>query len=46
MALALPEPALAADWVLVLTSKHGDKSYIDRSSMRTPAVGVRRVWVL
>ena len=42
--IALPAPALAADWVLVTESLDGDKYFIDRQSIRTMSNGKRRAW--
>jgi hypothetical protein len=45
MAIAMPAPALAADWVLVdVGSADGTKFYIDRLSMRTMPNGYKRAW--
>ena len=43
MAIALPAPAFAADWIL-LGSSRGSKFYIDRQSIRTMPNGHKRVW--
>ena len=44
MAVALPAPALAADWMLVAESINGHKFYIDRQSIRTMPNGLKRAW--
>ena len=45
MAIAMPAPALAADWVLVSESTNGDKYFVDRQSVRTLPDGYQRVWI-
>ena len=45
IAIALPAPALAADWVLVSESTNGDKYFVDRQSVRTLPDGYKRVWI-
>lgn len=44
MAIALPAPAIAADWVLVTDSINDDKFYIDQQSIRTMSNGFKRAW--
>ena len=44
MAIALPAPALAADWVPAANSIDGNMFYIDRQSIRTMPNGYKRVW--
>ncbi len=45
MAIAMPAPALAADWVLASKDADGNKFYIDRQSIRTMPNGYKRAWV-
>jgi len=45
MAVALPAPALAADWVLVGENVSDDKYYIDRQSIRLMPNGYKRAWI-
>ncbi len=46
MAIALPAPALAAEWVFVGESvANKDRSYIDRQSIRLMPNGYKRAWV-
>lgn len=45
MAIAMPAPALAADWVLVTENTVGDKFYIERQSIRTTSNYYKRVWM-
>ena len=45
MAIALPAPALAADWVWVSDSANGDKYFVDRQSVRTMPNGYKRAWI-
>jgi hypothetical protein len=45
IAITLPVPALAADWVQVADAINGDKYYIDRQSIRTTPNGYRRGWI-
>ena len=44
IAIALPAPAFASDWVLAGNSVDGVHHYIDRQSLRTMPNGYRRVW--
>jgi hypothetical protein len=44
MAVALPAPALAAEWVLVSNSANGDQHLIDIQSIRTMPNGYKRAW--
>ncbi len=44
VAIALPVPAFAADWVLVSESSDGGKLYIDRQSIRAMPNGYKRAW--
>ena len=46
MAIALPAPALAADWVLAAESISDDKYYIDRQSIHATPNGYKRAWIL
>ena len=45
MAIALPGPAVASDWVLRHNSANGDKDYIDGQSIRTTPNGYRGAWM-
>jgi len=46
LAIALPAPAFAADWVLVGQGAASNaKSYIDRQSIRTTPNGYKRAWM-
>ena len=45
MTIALPAPALAADWVQTgVTEADGDIFYVDRQSIRTMPNGYKRAW--
>ena len=44
MAIALPAPVLASDWVLVSTGVEGRKTFVDRQSVRTTPNGYKRAW--
>lgn len=45
VAIALPAPALAAEWVLVEANISGDRFYIDLQSIRTMPNGYKRMWI-
>ena len=45
IAITLPAPAFAADWVLTSENVSGTKFYIDRQSIRTMPNGYKRAWV-
>lgn len=45
VALALPAPALAADWVFLVENLSDVKYYIDRQSMRLMPNGYKRAWI-
>ena len=44
VAITLPVPAFAADWVLVGDSVSGSKLYVDLQSIRTMPNGYKRAW--
>ena len=44
IAIALPAPALAADWVLVGANVSGTEVYVDLQSIRTMPNGYKRAW--
>ena len=44
MAITLPVPAFAADWVLISNDELWGKVYIDRQSVRTMPNGYKRAW--
>ena len=44
MAIALPAPVLASDWVLVQSSHKGDRLYFHRQSIRTMPNGHKQAW--
>jgi hypothetical protein len=44
MAIALPAPAFASDWVSTSSPISGDKYYIDRQSIRTMPNSYKRAW--
>ena len=44
IAIALPVPAFAADWVLISNDELWGKVYIDRQSIRTMPNGYKRAW--
>ena len=44
VAITLPAPAFAADWVLVSETLSGTKNFIDRSSIRAMPNGHKRAW--